>query len=94
MNFFNQSLPTDPPVVPSRSVGSWGGDGILGRGVAVLDTQVQFMQHCEVCCDPCDPEDQEIFLAGWECSSGLLGVCLGCGDERIAGFSRVTAEVG
>lgn len=83
------SLPTENPTAffVGRSRGEEGGDGYLRRGVAALDPWVQFMQFCPKC------EFEQIFVAAWQCEFGLLGVCLGCGDERIAGFSRVTGEV-
>jgi hypothetical protein len=80
------NLPTDSSS-PSRSVGSQGGDGILGRGVAVLETQVQWNRYCEVC------DGDELFIADLRCDRGLIGVCISCGSERIAPFSRVNSEV-
>jgi hypothetical protein len=35
---------------------------------------------------------QRIFLPVYECEAGRVGVCLGCGDERIAPFTRTTGE--
>jgi len=53
---------------------------------AVLNSQVQFMRFCEKC------DSEQIFLAGWACEQGLVGRCLGCGDERIAPFTRANSE--
>lgn len=52
-----------------------------------LRTQVEFTRFCEKC------DSGQIFRAGWECDAGLIGCCLGCGDERIAPFTRVNSEV-
>ena len=82
------TLPTETPVLLSpSSVGVRNGDSLRGVGIAVLDSRVEFMRFCSTC------ECEQMFVAGWECASGLVGCCLGCGDERIAGFSRTTAEV-
>jgi hypothetical protein len=51
-----------------------------------LSTWVQFMRYCPRC------EKETIFVAGWECAAGLVGCCLECGDERVAPFTRTTAE--
>jgi sulfite reductase beta subunit-like hemoprotein len=52
-----------------------------------LPITIQFMRYCENC------DREQIFIAGWECEVGLVGCCLGCGDERIAPFTRVTEKV-
>lgn len=36
---------------------------------------------------------QQIFLAVYEFDGGRVGCCLGCGEERVVPFSRVTTEV-
>lgn len=51
-----------------------------------LEPQPQFMRYCEKC------DSEQIFLAGWACEQGLVGCCLGCGDERIAPFTRANSE--
>lgn len=71
---------------PSHPVSTTGGDGILGRGVAVLDPWVQEMRHCENCGGP------QIFVLAWEFEGGRVGCCLGCGEERIAPFTRMNSE--
>jgi hypothetical protein len=53
-----------------------------------LAVPVEWMRFCFVC------DSEQIFVAGWECERGLVGCCLGCGDERIAPFTRMTSEVG
>jgi hypothetical protein len=55
--------------------------GNLG-GVAALETRVEFQRFCEKC------DCLQTFVAGWECQEGLVGVCLGCGDERVMPFTR------
>lgn len=79
------------PVAHPQSAGVENGDRISAErppqpacGIAVLDHFVEFMQFCFVC------EAEQIFRAGWECEAGLIGCCLGCGDERIAPFTRTT----
>ena len=79
------NLPTEASL-PPQSVGVRGGDS-LGGEIAVLDSRVEFMQFCP----KCDCVQQ--FVAGWECDLGLVGCCLGCGDERVARFTRVNSEV-
>lgn len=49
-----------------------------------LDRTVEFMRWCDVC------EALEQFTAAWQCEAGLLGCCRGCGDERIAPWTRTT----
>jgi len=51
-----------------------------------LPTHVQFTRFCPKC------DSEQIFVAAWECAAGLVGCCLGCGDERIAPFTRVNGE--
>lgn len=55
--------------------------------VASLATPVEWMRFCPVC------NNEQIFVADRECSSGLVGRCSNCGDERIAPFTRTTSEV-
>ncbi len=61
--------------------------GLRAASVAVLDQFVEFSRFCFIC------DSEQIFRAGWECDSGLLGCCLGCGDERIAPWTRTCVEV-
>jgi len=42
-----------------------------------------FPEHCEIC------GKAQIFIVG---GLGLVACCLGCGDERIAPFTRVNSE--
>jgi hypothetical protein len=51
-----------------------------------LPVTIQFMRYCEKC------DALTIFVAGWECEAGLVGYCVGCGEERIARFTRVSSE--
>lgn len=73
--------------VPSASplVADGKGEGGNRAVLALLDTRVEFMQFCPVC----DCEQQ--FVAGWECALGLIGCCLGCGEEKLISFSRTVA---
>jgi hypothetical protein len=55
--------------------------------VAVLDSSVcQDMRWCVNC------GGEQVFVEVYEFEGGRMGVCLGCGDERIAPFSRVNSE--
>ena len=82
------TLPTERFPKNPESVGIGDGDGTLGRGVAVLDSRVyRDMRWCMKC------EALEEFVECYECDEGRVGVCLGCGDERIALFTRVNSEV-
>jgi hypothetical protein len=51
-----------------------------------LQVPVQFMRHCPAC------ECEQLFLAGWRCSSGLAGVCIACGRESIALWTHTNSE--
>ncbi len=55
--------------------------------IAVLAHFVEFMRFCRVC------DREQIFRAGWQVDSGLLGCCLGCGDERVVEWTRTNSEV-
>ena len=68
------------------SLGSVGvGGGVRLDPVAALETPIQSMRWCLVC------ESEQIFVAGWECSSGLLGCCLCCSSESLVPFTRMVA---
>ena len=54
--------------------------------VTPLPITIQFMRYCPKC------NRDQIFVCGWECELGLVGCCLGCGDERIAPFTRTNSE--
>lgn len=47
----------------------------------------QDMSWCGKCGGP------RIFVEIFEFESGRVGYCLGCGEERIAVFTRTTSEV-
>jgi len=51
-----------------------------------LQTRVEFMEFCAHC------DSEQIFVAAWDCQAGLVGCCIGCGDERIAPFTRAISE--
>jgi hypothetical protein len=54
---------------------------------AVLDSSI----YQDMCwCFKCGGE--RVFLLVYEFEGGRVGVCLGCGDERIAPFTRTTGE--
>jgi len=55
--------------------------------VATLPVPVEWMRYCLTC------ESEQRFVAGWEFDSyGLVGFCSGCGEERIAPFTRTIGE--
>jgi hypothetical protein len=61
-------------------------DGELGEFV-VLDSQLyQDMRWCANCGGP------QIFVPVYEFESGRVGFCFGCGEERIAPFTRLNSE--
>jgi hypothetical protein len=35
---------------------------------------------------------EQTFLPVYECEFGRIGICLGCGEEKLAPFTRVTGE--
>lgn len=55
--------------------------------VAKLEPIVEWDRFCRNC-------DKVVrFVADRVCVSGLIGECIGCGDERIAPFTRMNSEV-
>jgi len=81
--------PSAPAGIEDGGVPTAAAAHILPRPFAVLDlpTKVEFMRWCEVC------QQIERFVAAWECTYGLVGCCLGCGDERVMLWSRTNSEV-
>lgn len=72
---------------PPCSVGAEG--GCARPGMAVLDSDIcRDMRWCVNCAG------EQIFVEVYEFEGGRLGVCLGCGDERVMLFSRVNGEAG
>jgi len=55
-------------------------------GIDFLSSPVEWMRYCPVC------QKESRFVADRICASGLIGNCSGCGDERIAAFTRTNAE--
>jgi hypothetical protein len=74
--------------LPTENSGSVGvGDGEqLGRGIAVLEPQVERMRWCLQC------ESEQHFVAAWFSLEGLIGVCLCCGCFAVDPFTRVNSE--
>lgn len=75
-----QSSPLTTPLILVERV------ALCLREFTPLDPPREWMRFCYVC------ESEQQFTAAWECSTGLVGCCLGCGDERIAPFTRMNAE--
>jgi len=59
----------------------------VDQSLVSLSVPRQAMRFCLVC------EREEIFVAGWQCERGLVGCCMGCGDERVIPFTRTNSEV-
>lgn len=82
------NLPTEHSLPIRKSVGAWdeGGDPCKAGGeIAALDSRVeQDMRWCGNCGGP------QIFVPVFECEFGRVGFCFGCGEERVARFTRVT----
>jgi hypothetical protein len=79
-----------PITEPFFAVGSESGDGtsLGGESVAVLDSDIcRDAVWCANCGGP------QTFVAMYEFAGGRVGVCLGCGDERVARFTRAISEV-
>jgi hypothetical protein len=75
------SLTEHPAVTPSLSVTNGRSD----LGLAPLDSQI-YREHRF--CSICDAEEE--FRTVLEFVGGRIGVCMGCGDEKVIPFSRVT----
>jgi superfamily II helicase len=64
----------------------------FGRSVAVASTSllnvpVEEMRLCTKC------QSEQRFVADRDCAFGLVGTCMGCGDEWLRPFSRNHSEV-
>jgi hypothetical protein len=56
-------------------------------GIVALDTDIyRDMRWCSNC------GGQRVFLEVFEFEGGRVGICLGCGEERIALFTRTTTN--
>lgn len=75
------TLLTDPIVNPHNAVSFEGS----GCAVAPLDSQIY---RENVFCFAC--ERMQEFRIMYEFCCGRIGVCLGCGHERVVPFSRAT----
>jgi hypothetical protein len=63
------------------------GDGCASTSMAVLNSDIcRDMRWCVNC------GGERIFVEVYEFDGGRLGCCLGCGEERVAPFSRVNGE--
>lgn len=61
--------------------------GCVPISVAVLDSEVcRDMRSCFNCAG------EQVFVEVYEFDGGRVGVCLGCGEERVVGFTRVSGE--
>ena len=83
MTLLAERFPTAHPQSASLE-----GSDRAGCLVAPLDSQIyREMRWCGVC------EAEEEFRTVFEFCCGRVGVCLGCGDERVVPFSRATEAV-
>jgi hypothetical protein len=56
-------------------------------GIVALDPDIyRDMRWCSNC------GGQRVFLEVFEFEGGRVGICLGCGEERIALFTRTTTN--
>jgi hypothetical protein len=79
------TLPTDSPQL-TEAVGVRGGDEGEPGILAALDTDVyRDMRWCSRCAG------EQIFVEVFECDAGRVGVCLGCGEEKLIPFTRAVA---
>lgn len=54
--------------------------------VTALDPEIyRDMRWCARCAGP------ELFVEVYEFEGGRLGVCMGCGEERVVGWSRTNS---
>ncbi len=49
-------------------------------------SRYQDMRWCPNC------GGQQIFLPVYECEAGRVGLCMGCGEERLVAFTRANSE--
>ena len=80
--------PTEPPKALPHSVRAESGDSCGARSsVAALDPFLyQEMRWCA------KRDEPQIFVEVFQCEAGRLGVCLGCGEERIEQWTRTNSE--
>ncbi len=78
-------LPTD---IPAVGLEGGGGESLRGeRAAAVLEVPVEWNEFCSNCLR------WTKFVAVAECAEGLFCECTGCGEARIAPWSRMNSEV-
>ena len=87
-------LPAESPFPIPNSAGlgdgAAGGEGIAHAVPEVslreLDSEIyRDMRWCPNCAG------EKVFVEVFEFESGRMGVCLGCGEERVVRFSRMVA---
>lgn len=80
MTLLTEAIASSP-----HSVGNGGGEET--HGFAVLDSDVyREMRWCVNC------GGEQVFVEVYEFEAGRVGFCLGCGEEKIVGFSRTNSE--
>lgn len=58
---------------------------VSAEQISQLSPPVEWMEFCPKC------DSEQRVVAGWDCERGLLVFCSGCGDERIAPFTRANS---
>ncbi len=90
MTLHRITLPTATPTLPgSVGLGSGGeGDGRCApAALEVLDSDIyRDMRWCSNC------GGEQVFVEVYEFESGRMGVCWGCGEERVIPFTRTNSE--
>lgn len=83
--------PIEPTSIRTQSIGAQeNGDPRIPKthGIAVLDSFIhRDSRWCVRCGGP------QLFVEVYECEAGRVGVCFGCGEERVIPFSRTNSEV-
>jgi len=78
---------TSPPDNSVTRAANEGGEFACG-GIAVLDPEIcRDMRWCINC------GGEKVFVEIFEFDGGRMGVCLGCGEERVEPFTRTVSEV-
>jgi len=85
------SLPTDHLNPTSLGIMAGGGEPVGTGGFAVLTTETGLWKNRDPRWCP-DCGRMETFLQVYECDSGRIGVCLGCGGEKREAFTRTVGE--
>jgi hypothetical protein len=89
MTNFDFTLPTEIPRFPVGREDGGEGETAVATAPAVLEALDSEIYRDMRWCANCGGE--RIFVEVYEFEAGRVGVCLGCGDERVVRFSREVA---